>query len=749
MNLYLSQLKAAVQAIGFLNDTQFTWFGTASEALNSTVRRALTPETARSFLRYQLRQTLYNHFYTKGAPLPDSDEAEWAREDPGFVAELAAANQGKGSVETGWTARGLRAGRVVVERQGLTLEVAPEACVPPISEPLASAVQISLRVPSARPNLSPGYFLVIGDAPIIQGDGLVRLYWHLTPGGAARWLQSATAALNARSLPFHLKVLYSPQLFTRCDAGVLYLPQSAFVAARRTLRDIYAHVEAELRSEVPAFTKSLAPGIGLAESPGGESFGLHRCGLVADGLVRSRTEIRADTADRLDCVLACWSDAGLDIERPYLNPGSHDAYQTLRSPTQRNPTVGSPTEREQAIQPAGCLEVAVEIGTHLARETIWHGDRCTWLGAEMLGPGVTSYGTLCPDVYSGTAGLALFLAALWQVARIEEVRLAAVGAIRQALAGVHGLRETNLLGLYTGALGVCWAAVRAAISLEESGLVDEAAIQLQVCRDHERGIAEGEWDLLAGQAGAILGLLWLRHHLGDGSLLEWAIRLGEALIATGKRDRAGSLSWRGRHGRGLRALTGYSHGAAGAGIALLELGAAVRDEAVKEAGLAAFAYERRWYNAAQANWPDFRRSGGGRNRIAQQFSTAWCHGAPGIALSRLRAMQLAPTPEIASELHAALGTTSQATAAMLNASGTSFCLCHGLAGNADVLNLCANGAAPSLVWRVAAHCRRTSGAERAPSPDAAPGLMLGRSGIGLFYLRLFDPSVPSVLLPFP
>ena len=129
----------------------------------------------------------------------------------------------------------------------------------------------------------------------------------------------------------------------------------------------------------------------------------------------------------------------------------------------------SSAEHEQAIEPAACLEVAVEIGTPLAREAIWHGDRCTWLGAEMLGPGVTSYGTLRPDVYSGTAGVGLFLAALWQAARIEEVRLAAVGAIRQALAGVHGLRETNLLGLYTGALGVCWAAVRAAISLEESG----------------------------------------------------------------------------------------------------------------------------------------------------------------------------------------------------------------------------------------------------------------------------------------
>ena len=417
MNLYLSQLKAAVQAVGFLNDTQFTWFGTASEALSSAVRRALTPETERSFLRHQLQQTLYGQFYTKGAPVPYSDQAEYARDDQSFVAALAAANQGKGSVEPGWTARGIRDGRVAVERQGLTLEVAPEACVPPISEPLASAVQISLRVPSARPNLSPGYFLVVGDAPMPQGEGLIRLYWHLTPEGAATWLQSATAALNDRNLPFHLKVPHAPQLFTRCDAGVLYLPQSAFVAAMPELRDIYAHVEAELRSEVPAFTKSLAPGLGLAESPVGESFGLHRCRLIADGLVRSRAEGRTDAAGRLDCVLTCWADEGLNVERPYLNPGSQDVYQALRSPIGSKAAGASSKEREQAMQPAACLEVAVEIGTRLAREAIWHGDRCIWLGAAMLGPGVTSYGTLRPDVYSGTAGVGLFLAALWQVAR--------------------------------------------------------------------------------------------------------------------------------------------------------------------------------------------------------------------------------------------------------------------------------------------------------------------------------------------
>lgn len=162
---------------------------------------------------------------------------------------------------------------MLVERQGLTLEVAPEACVPRIAEPLARPVQISLHVPNARPNLSPGYYLVVGDAPMSQVDGLVRLYWHLTPEGAAEWLQRATEALNARSLPFRLKVLHAPQLFTRCDAGVLYLPRSAFDAATRTLKDIYARTGAQLRPEVPAFTRS-RPRAGARGIPRGREFRL-------------------------------------------------------------------------------------------------------------------------------------------------------------------------------------------------------------------------------------------------------------------------------------------------------------------------------------------------------------------------------------------------------------------------------------------------------------------------------------------
>jgi hypothetical protein len=753
LNSYLLALEAAVRPIGFLSDSQFTWFGTPSQTLSAVVRRSLVPQAIREFLHYQLQQTLYTQFYGRGSPHPYEEETGWGQDDPDFVAAVAAANKGTGSVETGWTAREMRHGRVVIERRGLTLEVAPDFCAPRITEPLLSPIEVRLHVPNAKPNLSPGYYFITGDAPNLQADVQVRLYWHLTPQGAAGWVQYTTEALNTHHLPFHLKVLRAPQLFTRCDAGVLYLPRSMFATVRPLLADIYSRVGALLHEEVPAFTLPLAPGLALAESPGNESFGMHRCSLLAEGLLRSQTLGRSDPGSRSACILACWTEAGLQIERPYLNPGSQDIYEPFFSPVVHTGGAVSPIESNELMDRSACLEVATSVGMALAREAIWDRDRCTWLGAEVLSPGNVSYGTLSADVYSGTAGVGLFLAALWKVTSAREVRHAAAGAIRQSLARAV-TPETNVLGLYTGTLGICWAGVSAALMLGDGDMVRDSVAQLRRCREDASKRAKQEWDLLTGQAGAILALLSLRRALRDDSLLEWAMLLAADLMARGERDGAGRLSWRGTRARSARALTGYSHGAAGPGIALLELGVAAGDSALQEAGLAAFSYERKWFDAERANWPDFRRNPGEPSGKEKRFSMAWCHGAPGIALSRLRAVQLAAKPELATELRAAVQATSQATTAMLHRPEANPCLCHGLMGNAEVLSLCAAGVAPSLVWRIAAHGCQTDDAgrerwRRGPQLNSSPGLMLGRAGIGQFYLRLFDSSIPSVLLPYP
>jgi hypothetical protein len=81
------------------------------------------------------------------------------------------------------------------------------------------------------------------------------------------------------------------------------------------------------------FTKPLAPGLGLAEDPGGGlSFGQSRCRVVAEGLYRCQAEGAADLDARLRVVAGVMRERGLDPLRPWLEPGSADDYARGLSP---------------------------------------------------------------------------------------------------------------------------------------------------------------------------------------------------------------------------------------------------------------------------------------------------------------------------------------------------------------------------------------------------------------------------------
>jgi lantibiotic modifying enzyme len=97
----------------------------------------------------------------------------------------------------------------------------------------------------------------------------------------------------------------------------------------------------------------------------------------------------------------------------------------------------------------------------------------------------------------------------------------------------------------------------------------------------------------------------------------------------------------------------------------------------------AFRYERSFYSAENKTWPDFRDS------LRPQGSppalgVAWCHGAPGIALSRLRTWRVTGALEAREEAEIAIRTTKRVLESP-GAASAGFSLSHGCAGNADVL----------------------------------------------------------------
>jgi hypothetical protein len=98
---------------------------------------------------------------------------------------------------------------------------------------------------------------------------------------------------------------------SRADASAL-----ARIALRMRERSpfVFAHT-------VPAFTRPLAPGIGLADQPEqARDVGRHRFHLVASGLVAAGSH--AGTGTRRAAVVRALTDAGLDPVALHLDPGN-------------------------------------------------------------------------------------------------------------------------------------------------------------------------------------------------------------------------------------------------------------------------------------------------------------------------------------------------------------------------------------------------------------------------------------------
>jgi lantibiotic modifying enzyme len=374
------------------------------------------------------------------------------------------------------------------------------------------------------------------------------------------------------------------------------------------------------------------------------------------------------------------------------------------------------------------LEAADRIGARLCRDAIWSGGRCNWIAETMVAEGEFVWCPLGPDLYSGTAGIALFLHHLAEATGEPIFRDTAGGALAQAVSQAGRIPPGYRAGFYMGWGGIAFAAA-------ELGRLDQGAELASVMELSQ------ESDITHGSAGAIAVLLYL-------GLVDAAIRYGDALLAGAERDDAG-LSWcslSGSESEPLRNLTGFSHGTAGIGWALLELSAATGERRFREAAEDAFRYERSCYDPERRNWPDYR---GG----SADYVSAWCHGAPGIGFSRIRASQLQPSAGYREEADAALATTESSLAAL---SGADFSLCHGAAGNADVLLyasqvLGGNGDAAARVMRAGVaeyEVNRKLWPCGLRGAGEVPGLMLGIAGIGYFCLRLTDPSrYPTILLP--
>lgn len=418
-----------------------------------------------------------------------------------------------------------------------------------------------------------------------------------------------------------------------------------------------------------------------------------------------------------------------------------------------------------AFSPSSCADtaragdLALEIAHEFCRVRVKCGPGSfTWL-AEPLREGRRPR-PMGPHLYDGTTGISLFLAATAAFlsssqaatdSTLQPIRETALGGLKPlrvkllelARNPAESLRIALGVGGLNGAGSFVYALARAGHLLQDRSLRDDALLIARAFLTPERIEEDTYLDVMSGTAGAVLSLLAVHGSLESEDqpsgaaeqILDVARSAGRHLLA--RQNDAG-----GWPGIDRPALTGFAHGAAGIAHALLTLAERVdgaeRDE-LREAALRAFAFERSLFVPEAQTWMDPRR-----NRPLEQ--TAWCHGAPGMLLSRLAATRYLDEPLVRRDLEQALELTCRLGEKEVDH------LCCGNAGQVEVLrwagakldNDSYRELADELICSVEARGIRFSLED---DDSTHHSLFLGRAGWGWCLLQTAaEGRLPSVLL---
>ena len=320
----LAALAQLTQAIQIESDQAFTFQGRLV-SLHNGLAPSLYP-TAQPLVTL-LRDQLYEHAFIRTFKSPNAPAAPPPVAN--FAHLLSQANQGRERWYEGWRIeKVLQGGQVRAEKHGLRRTLWPGEYVLRDGSAMAPRVQAQLSVFQAREShaLQSGFYFAYGEAVADEQDEshLLRFYWNVTAAGAPLLLANLTRILNRFGLPFKFKCLNAAEQFVRLDAAVLYVNRRFDWIVRALLDDVIGDLgHAHLGRATPLFTLPVRPGVALAEDPmGGESFGMNRCRIVAEGLWEAHLEHLNAPDQRLARVVAQFERYGLSLRHPHRNASS-------------------------------------------------------------------------------------------------------------------------------------------------------------------------------------------------------------------------------------------------------------------------------------------------------------------------------------------------------------------------------------------------------------------------------------------
>lgn len=339
---------------------------------------------------------------------------------------------------------------------------------------------------------------------------------------------------------------------------------------------------------------------------------------------------------------------------------------------------------ENKINRDTILNLAEKIGDYILDKSIegyYDGrfDR-TWIGTVLIGRDECNW-ALAPvgnSLYEGNTGIALFLAYLGYELGDDKYIKVALEALESSIHEIEVLNPKYpfLIGPYNGVSGYFYVIYQVyKITKNErylNILKNKLPILLKlVC--HDKNL-----DVISGVGGTIGVMLSIYNDTDDYQLKNITLDICKLCLQHLKNNKVkffgNSIGW--GSGGVYEPCTGFAHGNAGIISYLIKLYKVVEDEEILELVKEALNYERGLYSKENKNWYSSVNN--------KRCSVAWCHGAPGILLSRIILKENGYNDElIDEEIKIALDTTIN------KGIGNNPCFCHGDLGNLSIIRYAA------------------------------------------------------------
>ncbi len=270
-----------------------------------------------------LTNTIYAKFYCgiKNDNHTSKIPSKVARDE--FMNELSQANTSVNGLDYHWNIYNIdtKTGNAYVQKNGELRWLQPNGYqfVNPQQKQAIVNTKVNLIRQKENRNLQPVFYHVFSNEMFPQEVEIGRIYWNVSPEGAAKLINLLTTTLNEYKIPFQFKCLNHPELYVRSDSAVLYISKKHVQLVSIILQRVIPNLEPYLVDEIPMFTKQLHKGVGYAEDPGkGQSFGMSRATTIATALVEAFVQ-EQDTKQTFTTVVNSLSRKGMSLDRLHLN----------------------------------------------------------------------------------------------------------------------------------------------------------------------------------------------------------------------------------------------------------------------------------------------------------------------------------------------------------------------------------------------------------------------------------------------